>query len=117
MSGIVSIKSGDESSLLASLYSVGPISVRVDGRSNAFRVSDKAHTHAPPIIHYNLPQCFVHNTKFYYGGIFDSSRCSSSVLTNSMLVTGYGTRNGKDYWLVKNRYIYYKQLYNIQTQM
>ena len=60
MSGIVSIRSGDESSLLASLYSVGPISVRVDGRSNAFRVSDKVHTHAPPVIHYNL----YHNALF-----------------------------------------------------
>ena len=39
MSGIVPIKSGDESSLLAAVYSVGPISVKVDGRSNAFRVS------------------------------------------------------------------------------
>ena len=39
MSGIVSIKSGDESSLLAAVYSVGPISVKVDGRSNAFKVS------------------------------------------------------------------------------
>ena len=46
----------------------------------------------------------VHYMQFYYGGVFDSSRCSSSVLTNSMLVTGYGTLNGKDYWLVKNRY-------------
>ena len=41
MTGIVSIKSGDESSLMAAVYSVGPISVRVDGRSNAFRVSDQ----------------------------------------------------------------------------
>jgi hypothetical protein len=39
MSGIVPIKSGDESSLLAAVYSVGPISVKVDGRSNAFKVS------------------------------------------------------------------------------
>ena len=42
MSGIVPIKSGDESSLLAAVYSVGPISVKVDGRSNAFKVSPHA---------------------------------------------------------------------------
>ena len=46
--------------------------------------------------------------QYYSGGVFDSSRCSSNKgsLTHSMLVTGYGTSNGKDYWLVKNRYEY-----------
>ncbi len=39
MSGIIRIKSGDESSLLSALYSVGPIAVAVDGRSNAFKVN------------------------------------------------------------------------------
>ena len=33
------MKSGDESSLLSALSSVGPISVAVDARSNAFKVS------------------------------------------------------------------------------
>ena len=39
MSGIIRIKSGSESALQAALYSVGPIAVAVDARSNAFKVS------------------------------------------------------------------------------
>ncbi len=38
MSGIVRIKSGDESSLMAAVTSVGPVAVAVDASSNAFRV-------------------------------------------------------------------------------
>ena len=38
MSGIVRIKSGDESSLLSAVSSVGPVAVSVDASSNAFRV-------------------------------------------------------------------------------
>nr|ACU86976.1 silicatein-like protein [Aulosaccus sp. GV-2009] len=75
-SGIVQIKSGDESSLLAAVYSMGPIAVAVDARSNAF--------------------------KYYSSGVFDSSRCTSTNLAHSMLLTGYGAYQGKNYWLLKN---------------
>lgn len=37
------MKSGDESALLAAVYSVGPISVAVDARSKAFKVSATKH--------------------------------------------------------------------------
>ena len=37
------------------------------------------------------------------GGVYSNSRCSSTELTHAMVVTGYGTYNGKDYYLVKNR--------------
>lgn len=38
-------------------------------------------------------------------GIYDEPECSSSIvsLNHAVLVVGYGTDNGKDYWLVKNR--------------
>lgn len=39
MSGVVQVKSGDESSLLAALYSVGPIAIAIDARSSAFKVN------------------------------------------------------------------------------
>ena len=61
MSGIVSIKSGDESSLLASVYSTGPISVRVDGRSNAFRVSDEVYAYT---MHQQSFTIICHNALF-----------------------------------------------------
>ena len=43
--------------------------------------------------------------QFYASGVFDVPNCSTTKLTHSMLIIGYGTRNGKDYWMVKNRYV------------
>ena len=40
MSGTVAVQSGSESSLLAAVANVGPISVAVDGSSSAFRVRE-----------------------------------------------------------------------------
>ena len=46
--------------------------------------------------------------QFYQGGVFDEPNCynEASRLTHSMLIIGYGRYKNKDYWLVKNRYIY-----------
>nr|BAG74343.1 silicatein-M2 [Ephydatia fluviatilis] len=74
--GVVSIAYGSENDLLAAVATVGPVAVAIDANTNAFR--------------------------FYQSGVFDSSSCSSTKLNHAMLVTGYGSYNGKDYWLVKN---------------
>lgn len=37
-------------------------------------------------------------------GIFYDKRCSRKWLDHAVLVVGYGTQNGTDYWIVKNRY-------------
>ncbi len=42
--------------------------------------------------------------QFYAGGLMDIPNCSRTSLTHAMLLTGYGTYGGKDYWLLKNRY-------------
>ncbi|UYV80565.1 CTSS [Cordylochernes scorpioides] len=43
--------------------------------------------------------------QFYSGGILDSVDClSNGDLNHGILVVGYGTENGKDYWLAKNRF-------------
>lgn len=39
MSGMVSLPSGDEKELLAAVATVGPVSIVIDGGTNAFRVS------------------------------------------------------------------------------
>lgn len=46
MSGIVKVKSGSESDLMGAVANVGPVSVAVDGSSNAFRVSSYTLYHA-----------------------------------------------------------------------
>jgi len=39
--------------------------------------------------------------QFYNGGIIKSKACGTD-LDHAVLVTGYGTENGVDYWILKN---------------
>ncbi|VDI77686.1 Hypothetical predicted protein [Mytilus galloprovincialis] len=40
--------------------------------------------------------------QLYRSGIFDDPTCSSVTYNHGVLVVGYGTENGQEYWLVKN---------------
>ncbi|GFY48223.1 cathepsin L [Trichonephila inaurata madagascariensis] len=77
--GYVDIPEGDEEVLKQAVAKVGPISVAINADSPNF-----------------------HN---YGSGIYDEPNCANTVsaLTHAVLVIGYGTENGTDYWLVKNR--------------
>jgi len=69
------IPSGSESSL-QSAVAQQPVSVAIDASQSSFQ--------------------------FYSSGVYYESSCSSSQLDHGVLAIGYGSENGKDYWLVKN---------------
>lgn len=57
---------------------------------------------------WSLEKCIylrtILSTQFYAGGVFDEPNCSPTKQTHSMLVIGYGTYKGEQFWLVKNRW-------------
>ena len=78
VTGYVSLASDDEDALMQAVSSIGPISVSIDASQKSF-------------MHYS-------------SGIYYDKQCSSSrfSLDHAVLVVGYGTESGTDYWLVKN---------------
>lgn len=48
--------------------------------------------------------------QFYSEGILDIVYCSSTNLSHTVLVIGYGTYKNKDFWLIKNRFVLYKYM-------
>ncbi|XP_078698633.1 cathepsin L-like peptidase [Branchiostoma floridae x Branchiostoma belcheri] len=76
MSSYTDIKGGDEMALMQAVGTVGPVSVAIDASHKSFQ--------------------------FYKSGIYYESDCSSKKLDHGVLAVGYGSMDGKDYWLVKN---------------
>ncbi|KAL3884399.1 hypothetical protein ACJMK2_024538 [Sinanodonta woodiana] len=72
----VDLPENDEIALRHAVATIGPISVAIDGR------------------HFNF--------RFYDHGVFDNPNCSNTKINHGVLVVGYGTRYGIDYWIVKN---------------
>lgn len=67
---------GNEESLKYAVATNGPVAVAVDASRWGF-------------IHYS-------------GGIYRDNYCSSRRLTHAVIIMGYGTEFGQDYWLIKN---------------
>ncbi|XP_076835439.1 cathepsin K-like [Brachyhypopomus gauderio] len=67
---------GHEEILKKALASFGPVTVSVDANSFSFM--------------------------FYKMGIYDDPPCDAFKLTLDVLLVGYGSENGVDYWIIKN---------------
>ncbi|KAJ8930742.1 hypothetical protein NQ314_016427 [Rhamnusium bicolor] len=76
--GIGSIRIGNEADLKAAVAYIGPIAAGMDASDEDFH--------------------------FYFKGIYNSKTCKNSIddLNHAVLIVGYGSENGDDYWLVKN---------------
>nr|XP_014282108.1 cathepsin L1-like isoform X2 [Halyomorpha halys] len=70
------IESYDDEALRAAVATVGPISIAVSAGNRHF-------------LHYG-------------GGVFNGDTCNPSALDHGILLVGYGSADGEDYWLVKN---------------
>ncbi|XP_041068726.1 cathepsin L.1 [Carcharodon carcharias] len=74
--GYVDLPKGSENYLQVTVAKNGPISVGIDASQPSFQL--------------------------YSSGVYDEPLCSSFLLDHGVLVVGYGTLHGNDYWLVKN---------------
>jgi len=78
MSGYVNVTPNNTLALKMALVNEGPIGVGFDAEDSFL---------------------------FYSNGVYAGSDCSSDVgsLNHMILIVGYGSINGQDYWLAKNR--------------
>ncbi|XP_039977369.1 cathepsin S, ortholog 1 [Xiphias gladius] len=67
---------GDERALQAVVASVGPVAVAINAMLPSFHL--------------------------YRGGLYNVPDCNPRLTNHAVLVVGYGTDRGQDYWLVKN---------------
>ncbi|XP_063242624.1 procathepsin L-like [Bacillus rossius redtenbacheri] len=74
--GIVDLPSGDEHRLALAVSEVGPIAAGMDASASSF--------------------------DNYAGGIYNEPKCSNTTMDHGVLIVGYGSENGHDYWIVKN---------------
>ena len=72
----IAIPQGIEKALMKAVATIGPFSVTIDASQESFQ--------------------------FYSTGVYHEPNCTPDGLDHGVLVVGYGTENGHDYWLVKN---------------
>ncbi|GIZ03769.1 procathepsin L [Caerostris extrusa] len=76
LTGYVDVEEENEIALMQAVATVGPVSVGIHAGSYGFMN--------------------------YKSGIYDVEDCNSEDLNHGVLVVGYGSEKGKDYWIVKN---------------
>ncbi|XP_056132803.1 procathepsin L [Lampris incognitus] len=70
------IPKGDEQALADAVATIGPVTVAIDAYHSSFL--------------------------FYSSGIYEEPNCNPNNLSHAVLLVGYGSEKGQDYWLIKN---------------
>ncbi|XP_020815172.1 cathepsin L-like isoform X1 [Drosophila serrata] len=76
VTGFVVLPSGDERKLAEAVATIGPISVGIHVVAGSFQ--------------------------HYHSGIYIEPKCNPKIINHAVLVVGYGSEGGRDFWLVKN---------------
>lgn len=84
VTGVTQVKKGDEGDLKIAVYTQ-PVVAAVDAGHSSFQL--------------------------YRSGVYYEPRCSSSRLDHAILVVGYGTLEGKDFWIAKNSWGWFLYLH------
>uniref|UniRef100_A0A3B4VNV9 Cathepsin 12 n=1 Tax=Seriola dumerili TaxID=41447 RepID=A0A3B4VNV9_SERDU len=69
------IPKGDEQALADAVATIGPITVAIDADHSSF---------------------------LFYSSIYDEPNCNPNNLSHAVLLVGYGSEGGQDYWIIKN---------------
>ncbi|XP_023165114.2 cathepsin L1 [Drosophila hydei] len=72
------IKAGDQQTMKQVIATLGPLACSVNASPTSFQQ--------------------------YSGGIYDDEECNKEEVNHAVVVVGYGSENGRDYWIVKNSY-------------
>jgi cathepsin F len=84
----------DTKKFVANISAWAQVSSSASGESN---IAPYLYANGPLTIGIN-----ANPMQYYVAGIDDPSNCSPLLLNHAVLIVGYGTQNGVDYWLIKN---------------
>ncbi|XP_037915980.1 procathepsin L-like isoform X1 [Hermetia illucens] len=74
--GYVTIPPGNETLIKEVVATLGPVAASVNAGPDSFQL--------------------------YKGGIYDDEECNKDEVNHEILIVGYGSEKGKDYWIIKN---------------